>query len=190
MHYVHYTKRNAAEHLSAALTDELIRRNTRELVVVCIGTDRSTGDSLGPLVGTFLKEAPLPEWVSVYGTLDFPVHALNLTDCLDMVTRCHPNAIVLAVDSALGLHDHIGYIELKNGSLKPGAGVGKRLPPVGDLSLKGVVNAGGFMEYFALQNTRLSVVMKMARVMSEIIWRAVINVDEAMTAFDYAAVTQ
>src|SRR5690606_24276259 len=153
MHYVHYTKRDAAERLSTALTDELIRRNTRELVVVCVGTDRSTGDSLGPLVGTFLKEAPLPEWVSVYGTLDFPVHSLNLTDRLDMVACCHPDATVLAVDATLGLHDHIGYLELKNGSLKPGAGVGKRLPPVGDLSLTGVVNAGGFMEYFVLQNT-------------------------------------
>ena len=190
MHYVHYTKRNAAERLSAALTDELIRRNTRELVVVCIGTDRSTGDSLGPLVGTFLKEAPLPEWVSVYGTLDFPVHAMNLTECLDMVACCHPDATVLAVDATLSDVEHIGYVTLENKPLKPGAGVGKRLPPVGDLSLTGVVNAGGFMEYFVLQNTRLSEVMKMARVMAEIIWRAVINVDEAMTAFDYAAVTQ
>ncbi|MFP3381143.1 DUF1256 domain-containing protein, partial [Bacillus sp. SIMBA_069] len=48
------------------------------------------------------------------------------------------------------------------GALKPGAGVGKELPPIGDASITGVVNVGGFMEYFVLQNTRLSLVMKMA----------------------------
>jgi len=27
----------------------------RPIIMICIGTDRSTGDSLGPLVGTLLK---------------------------------------------------------------------------------------------------------------------------------------
>jgi len=31
----------------------------------------------------------------------------------------------------------------------------------------GVVNVGGFMEYFVLQNTRLSLVMRMADVIAE-----------------------
>ena len=38
---------------------------------------------------------------------------------------------------------------------KPGAGVNKDLPPVGDLYITGVVNVGGFMDYLVLQNTRL-----------------------------------
>ena len=30
-----------------------------KIICVCIGTDRSTGDALGPIVGTFLKRQPL-----------------------------------------------------------------------------------------------------------------------------------
>jgi len=36
------------------------------------------------------------------------------------------------------------------------------LPPIGDAYVTGVVNVGGFMEYLVLQNTRLSLVIKMA----------------------------
>jgi|GEM_PF-2945695 len=36
-------------------------------VILCIGTDRSTGDALGPLVGTMLSQHSLR--AAVYGTL-------------------------------------------------------------------------------------------------------------------------
>ncbi|MNY42755.1 hypothetical protein D3C86_1776740 [compost metagenome] len=45
--------------------------------------------------------------------------------------------------------------------MRPGAGVNKQLPPVGDIHMTGIVNVGGFMEYFVLQNTRLSLVMQL-----------------------------
>ncbi|MDI3279813.1 MAG: DUF1256 domain-containing protein, partial [Bacillota bacterium] len=49
----------------------------RELVTLCIGTDRSTGDALGPLTGSKLLERG-KDVLLVYGTLDQPVHAANL----------------------------------------------------------------------------------------------------------------
>jgi len=57
--------------------------------------------------------------------------------------------------------------------LLPGTGVNKTLPPVGDLQVLGVVNVGGFMEYFVLQNTRLSAVMRMVEVVSVATWHAI-----------------
>ena len=49
---------------SQELLDLLPIGKNQPIVFVCIGTDRSTGDSLGPLVGTLLKEKknnmPLP----------------------------------------------------------------------------------------------------------------------------------
>ena len=136
-----------------------------EVIILCIGTDRSTGDCLGPLIGSKLKqERNFP--YHVYGTLDFPVHASNLADYLKEIKEKHHNPIVVALDACLGKVDSVGYINLRKGSLKPGAGVNKTLPPVGDIHITGVVNVGGFMEYFVLQNTRLSVVMKMANVIA------------------------
>ena len=48
------------------------------------------------------------------------------------------------------------------GSLEPGLGVKKKLPPVGDISITGIVNLSGAFEHFLLQTTRLSTVMELA----------------------------
>lgn len=121
----------------------------------CIGTDRSTGDALGPLVGTRLEALGYP----VTGTLDDPLHAVNLDERLAEIPE---GAYVVAVDACLGQVSSVGQVKHMKGPLKPGAGVDKDLTPVGDYHYKGIVNVGGFMEYFVLQNTRLSLVMKMA----------------------------
>ncbi|MBX6395084.1 MAG: spore protease YyaC [Alicyclobacillaceae bacterium] len=139
----------------------------RPIVVVCVGTDRSTGDALGPLVGTRLKEKLAPEVGTVFGTLDEPVHAVNLSHTLTQIDRMHPSPFVIAVDACLGQVNSVGQISLHPGPLKPGAGVNKQLPPVGDIHVTGVVNVGGYMEYFVLQNTRLYLVVRMASAIAE-----------------------
>lgn len=136
-----------------------------KVVCICIGTDRSTGDSLGPIVGTLLNKHSLPE-VSILGTLDEPVHAMNLRTTLDQIKQQHTNSIVLAVDACLGKSKNVGSIQIGLGPIKPGAGVNKDLPAVGQIHVTGIVNVSGFMEYFVLQNTRLSMVIKMAEIIS------------------------
>ncbi len=56
----------------------------QQLVILCIGTDRSTGDSLGPLVG-YKLEPYITSYKEVHllGTLDKPVHAKNLSDSIE-----------------------------------------------------------------------------------------------------------
>lgn len=151
--------------LAAYLQTNLSHTDLSSIVLVCIGTDRSTGDALGPLVGTIVKEFDITG-LHVYGTLDDPVHATNLSSRMQVIAESHPNSAVIAVDACLGKAESIGYISLKEGPLKPGTGVNKQLPPVGDLHIVGVVNVGGFMEYLVLQNTRLSLVMRMAKVVA------------------------
>jgi putative sporulation protein YyaC len=137
----------------------------RGFVVLCIGTDRSTGDCLGPLIGTELAGVGIPE-VTVWGTLDHPVHASNLNQTLRQVDQFNGDRPLIAIDACLGSLDSVGMIALGVGPLRPGAGVNKALPEVGNLYVTGVVNVGGFMEYFVLQNTRLNLVFKMARVIA------------------------
>jgi len=73
---------------------------------------------------------------------------------------------VVAIDACLGHMNHVGWITVGTGSIKPGSGVNKDLEPVGDIHITGVVNFGGFMDFLILQNTRLSIVMKMADIIS------------------------
>ncbi|MDI6710833.1 MAG: spore protease YyaC [Thermoanaerobacterales bacterium] len=133
----------------------------RPKVLLCIGTDRSTGDSLGPLVGSRMERLDQDLFI-VRGTLADPVHATNLADTLTAIEREYGNPLIIAVDACLGYLENVGCVTVGEGSLKPGAGVKKSLPPVGDLHITGVVNVGGFMEYLVLQNTRLNLVMRLA----------------------------
>ena len=52
---ISYDTEMASRELSLQL-GSMLPSDLRPVVIVCIGTDRSTGDSLGPLVGTFLKK--------------------------------------------------------------------------------------------------------------------------------------
>jgi putative sporulation protein YyaC len=158
------------------LRQELDRDQTRQLVIVCIGTDRSTGDSLGPLVGTFIREK-LIDKLTVYGTLDEPVHALNLRECLNNIKQIK-NPLIIAVDASLGREKSVGDIIIGKGSLIPGIGVNKELPKIGDIFIKGIVNidASHFSNSFThliLQNTRLGLVWKMANVIARGIEKAI-----------------
>ena len=127
---------------------------SRNLVFFCIGTDRSTGDSLGPLTGSHLTEPQLFPF-PVIGTLEEPLHALNLKQKFDETIANNPAAYIVAIDACLGSASSIGQLLIQNGPIQPGLAVGKNLPSVGDLSIKGIVNIAGFMEHAVLQSTRL-----------------------------------
>ncbi|MBT9153788.1 MAG: hypothetical protein DDT39_00445 [Firmicutes bacterium] len=108
-----------------------------------------------------------PPGLCVYGTLEQPVHATNLHEVTAPLSAKHHNSFVLAVDACLGKSENIGVITVGHGSLRPGAGVNKELPAVGDAYITGVVNVGGFMEYFVLQNTRLYLVYRLAQTIAD-----------------------
>ena len=137
------------------------RDNWSELVFLCIGTDRVTGDCLGPFVGQKLSSYSGTDF-SVYGTLFRPVHALNLTDIYQHIQTHHPDALVIAIDASLGEKKHLGYVTIANGALHPGAAIHKQLPSVGHIHITGIVNVSGVLEQLTLQTTRLSTVIFLA----------------------------
>jgi len=169
---INHTDPAAVERLSGRLKQWIYPAAlTRRIVVVCLGTDRSTGDALGPLTGSALQKYRSTRF-ELYGTLEEPVHAVNLEDTLQQIrTRFH-NPFVIGIDACLGQASSVGHVIAAPGPVRPGAGVNKKLPPVGDIHISGIVNIGGFMEYFVLQNTRLHLVMRMAELISESLYGA------------------
>ena len=145
-----------------------------QVVLLCIGTDRSTGDSLGPLVGSRVVQLA-PDLFPVYGTLDDPVHAVNLKEKLQQIKKTYSFPLIIAVDACLGQLQSVGSITLGRGALYPGTGVHKKLPPVGEIFISGVVNIGGYLEHLVLQNSRLSIVIKMAECIAQALVAALRN---------------
>lgn len=166
----HYTDKENKELLVHALYQHI--KNKEKVVFVCVGTDRSTGDSLGPLVGHLLKNEIL-ENTYVYGDLKNPVHAMNLHFLLEEIEEHHSEAFVIAIDASLGKLQHIGNVYIEEKPLLPGSGVKKKLPPIGSIHIGGVVNIAGFMEETVLQSTRLYEVIKMAEYISDLIVQSV-----------------
>ncbi len=174
--YFNSTEKTTAYEMGRTLS-ELIREQVllnRTIVFLCIGSDRATGDCLGPIIGyklsiqdEFAHKYSCNEYNKnhnyyVYGTLEEPVHAKNLKDTITMINHKHDDPFVIAIDASLGRSDHIGYITVGEGPLKPGAGVNKDLPAVGDIFITGIVNFSGMLDSMLLQTTRLGVVMMMA----------------------------
>lgn len=153
---VNYQKENVVEVLSLILKD-IIDENT---VVVCIGTDRAIGDALGPLVGTMLKNSDFK--YPVYGTLDNPIHALNIYESIEEIKNTHPNGSFLAIDACLGSKSNIGNIQIRKGPILPGKGVGKKLPQIGNYSIVGIVDKVDENNRFSFNNVRLSFILELA----------------------------
>lgn len=147
---------------------ELVKKNInekQEIVLLCIGSDRATGDCLGPIIGHNLhryQTRPHKKNFHIYGTLENPLHAKNLEATLQVIQLYHPEALIIAIDASLGIVDHIGYVTLGEGALSPGVGVAKKLPAVGDIFITGIVNLSGFGSQMLLQTTHLNLVMKLA----------------------------
>lgn len=137
--------------------DRILPKN-KEIIIIAIGSDRVTGDCLGPLVGEFLKETGV--WA--YGNLTSPITALCVEEIWEMVRQRHPNAFFLAIDSAVGESQDVGKIKVIPKGLRPALGVGKNLPTVGHASVIGVVapfSEGGK----SLESIRLGNVFRMAK---------------------------
>ena len=98
----------------------------------------------------------------VYGTLERPVHAMNLEQYRNFVMDQFPRRVVVAVDASVGNLEHVGYVTLGKGSLKPGLGVSKDLCEVGDIFITGIVGSCTSFDPVMLQSVRLSIVMRMA----------------------------
>lgn len=147
---------------------------SRPIVVLCIGTDRSTGDSLGPLVGNKLKFL-IRNKIHIYGNLECPVHAKNLCKTIDEINYSYTNPYIIAIDACLGSLQNVGKIIVEEKPLSPGAAMNKNLPKVGDLSITGVVNISGAFEFMVLQNTRLYTVMMLADAISKGLYHSVLK---------------
>ncbi len=166
LEYFDVNDENAYKDFGTALKNKILESRLTEqpIVILCIGTDRATGDCLGPLIGNSLRKT---DNIIVYGTLADPIHALNLSSTLEDISISYENPFIIAIDASLGITKHIGYVTLSTSPIEPGKGVEKKLPAIGDLSITGIVNISGFPGSILLQSTRLHTVMELSKCISK-----------------------
>lgn len=112
-----------------------IKSLNKEIIFVCIGTDNHVWDSLGPMVGTMLKEKNFD--VEVYGDLNNPITTINVDSVKETLDIERPASIIIAIDVAVSTKIDLNKcVYVKKGGVKPGLGVGvKNLKVIGDYSI-------------------------------------------------------
>lgn len=131
-----------------------------DYLFLCVGSDKIIGDCYGPLVGQKLKEGFKNTYqnIQVYGTLDEPISAINLENIVNKIYKNYSNPCIIAIDSALGAQDNIGKILVSDKKIQCGKGTNKKLIPIGDISIKGIIAKDYKIPKYnfqALQNTRV-----------------------------------
>lgn len=151
---IHSTDPHADQIISYALFQSILsaRKPSSELVFFCIGTPHVCGDALGPYVGSRLEYLNLPKF-TVYGTWKNPIHALNLSQQWEYAKKKHPDSCFIAIDASFGSKIHLGNIFVENRPVYPGQGVGKKLPPIGDISITGIVCQNSLLRHKQLKST-------------------------------------
>ena len=152
------------------IANSLLNYIKDDTVIICIGSDKCIGDCLGPLVGTLLESKffPLP----IYGTINHPIHALNINNRLDEINKLHPKSCIIGIDACLGDVNSIGEIHTRDYAIHPGKGVGKNLPKVGVASIIGIVDSTNNSDYFSSHSIRLALILDMANVIANAIMLA------------------
>lgn len=148
-----------------------INYNYSDLVFLCIGTDRMTGDCFGPLVGNRIKEAIGNNNIkcTVYGDLENPLIYSGIDKSLKEINEKCDNPCIIAIDAALSDESNIGKILVRKGGLKFGVAINKGRREVGNISIKAIIGRNyktTHKNMELLQNTSLNFVMNLANIVS------------------------
>lgn len=127
------------EMIAKILKKEIQKNADKQMMVLCIGTEKVIGDSLGPMTGEKLSQMNLPRPILVKGSLKHPIHYLNFQDEWEKINRKYAPLFTLVVDSSLYREPYIGKTILTKGKTTLGDTIHKKKYCVGNCTLKGVV---------------------------------------------------
>lgn len=170
---------NFVKEFACKLKRQISENEYDKIIFFCVGTDRITGDSFGPIVGYKLKYLfkEMPE-IEIYGHLDKNISASNANDIIKHIRNTYKNPLIIAIDSAISKKENIGKIVIENNGIHLGKALNKKINYIGNLSIKGIVSQNVNVPQYnfkLLQNTSLSLVMNMADVVASGIYN-VINI--------------
>lgn len=158
---------HASEFASEAIKDFLLKfcNGYKNVAFVFIGTDANVGDSLAPMAGSLINRAGAG--IFYYGDLTRPITAKDVPFIVDYVKNAHPQSKIVVIDAAVGKKEDVGCIKILPRSIRPGLGVNKRLPPIGDVSVIGVISERSQSNLAMLGYAKVSNVYCMAKAIAE-----------------------
>lgn len=147
--------------------NQIINNKNREIVFLCIGTEKVIGDSFGPVVGQMLKT----KIKNVYGDLGETVNAMNLNEKISQIYSKFNNPYIIVLDSALGNKEMINKVVIGNGGVKPGSALEKNIDTVGDMYINAIVGKNGNSNFNELKKFKTNDIINL----SKNVYKAILN---------------
>ncbi len=153
-------------------------RTYSNVIFLCIGTDRVTGDSFGPIVGYKLKKFFRGvQNVQIIGDLENTVCNDNIEQTINSICKQYSNPFIISIDSALSKNsDNVGKIIVGKGGIILGSSIRRERYVIGDMYIKGITArdfCNSRKNFSILQNTRLNIVIQMADVVANGIYESI-----------------
>ena len=155
------------DHITRVLTKEI--HNKTNKVVLCVGTSKCIGDSLGPKVGQILSEKINKKDVYVFGNLKQNLDYKNINIVLKRIYENIEKPYLIVIDSALSNSDYIGNIIVNKNQIIIGSGLDKNDYKLGNISIKGVVgkdNKDKFKNFINLYNVKEELIDELSNIIS------------------------
>ena len=109
-----------------------------KLLFLCIGSEKISGDCIGPIVGTLLKEKykiPYP----VFGTEENSVNGKNVSEYVRLIKEYFPAHKIIAVDAAVGEEKDLWTLKYRVGGVRAGGAINADSEYVGEVGILAVV---------------------------------------------------
>ena len=117
-----------------------------------------------PEYGPERMGAPITAYNRISNT-PIRIHS-NIYESIEHIKKSHPKGNFLAIDACLGSKTSIGNIQIREGPILPGKGVGKKLPQIGHYSIVGIVDKIDENNRFSFNSIRLSFILELAEIIS------------------------
>lgn len=164
-----YTHAHARLYIMQKITKichKAIEDGYSHIIFLCVGTDRMTGDALGPVTGEKIRSFIRGNFF-VYGTLELPIHAKNVEKKMNDIYNTFSRPYIIVLDACFGEVSQIGDIVMGEGGICIGRITQKKGIQVGNAYILGVVDGGGGNLIDRLYNTRLFYVMRLSNILAE-----------------------
>lgn len=115
-------------------------KQTKEIMILNIGTnqkDFANFDTFGPRIGSKLTHLKSVPNITLYGSMQQPLHAQNLKEFYHKTKRERKEKIVIVTDAFRGNTQYYQTIQIRNQGIYPGSAEQKHLPKLGDISIGG-----------------------------------------------------
>lgn len=149
--------------------DNVISKTKKEIIFLCIGTDKIIGDSFGPIVGHYLSQNDY----TVYGNLQRTVNGTNLKKYIQQIYINHNSPYIIVLDSALGEYDIVNKIVVGKGGIKPGSALNKNNKLIGDLYINAVVGINSNQNFEELKRVKLYNIISLSNTVFEAITKSI-----------------